>query len=298
MPAVLPLLGAAAAGGLGVTAYAVAETRRFVLREATVPLLPRGHAPLKVLHLSDLHLTPGQRRKQDWVRELASLQPDLVVDTGDHLAHRDSVPFVLDSLGSLLDVPGVFVFGSNDYFSPTLRNPLRYLLPDDGKRHIGSEKLPFDDLRAGLTDAGWLDLTNRHGSLTVAGRRLRVRGRRRPAPGLRPARRGGRTGRPGRRRPARGRARAVPPRARPVRGRRVRRGAGRAHARRPGLPAGRACADHQLRPRAGPGQGLAPPSGGVAHPAIRARPGCTSRPVWGPRRTRRSASRAAPRRPC
>jgi predicted MPP superfamily phosphohydrolase len=166
-PALLPLLSTAAAGGLCLTAYAVAETRRFVLREATVPLLPPGHPPLKVLHLSDLHLTPGQRRKQDWVRELGSLQPDLVVDTGDHLAHRDSVPVVLDSLGSLLDVPGVFVFGSNDYFSPTLRNPLRYLLPDDGKRHVNSEPLPYADLRSGLTGAGWLDLTNRHDTLTV-----------------------------------------------------------------------------------------------------------------------------------
>jgi len=167
MPLVLPLLGAAVAGGLGLTTYAVAETRRFVLREATVPLLPPGHAPLRVLHLSDLHLTPGQRRKQDWTRELASLQPDLVVDTGDHLAHRDSVPVVLDSLGALLDVPGVFVFGSNDYYEPTLRNPLRYLLPDTGDRHVDSPKLPFEDLRARLTGAGWLDLTNRRGSLTV-----------------------------------------------------------------------------------------------------------------------------------
>lgn len=167
MPVVLPLLGAAVAGGLGLTTYAVAETRRFVLREATVPLLPPGHAPLRLLHLSDLHLTPGQRRKQDWVRELGTLAPDLVVDTGDHLAHRDSVPVVLDSLGTLLDVPGVFVFGSNDYYEPTLRNPLRYLLPDSGLRHTDSAKLPFDDLRTGLSSAGWLDLTNRRGSLTV-----------------------------------------------------------------------------------------------------------------------------------
>jgi uncharacterized protein len=160
MPAFLPFLGAAVAGGVAVTAYAVAETRRFVLREATVPLLPPGHAPLRLLHLSDLHLTPGQRRKQEWVRELASLEPDLVVDTGDHLSHRESVPYVLDALGGLLDVPGVFVFGSNDYFEPTLRNPLRYLLPDDGTRHTDSAKLPFEDLRAGLTSSGWLDLTN------------------------------------------------------------------------------------------------------------------------------------------
>lgn len=167
MSVLLPLLGSAVAGGAVVTTYAVAETRRFALREATVPLLPAGHPPLRVLHLSDLHLTPGQRHKQEWVRRLADLQPDLVVDTGDHLAHREAVPVVLDSLAGLLDAPGVFVLGSNDYFEPTLRNPLRYLLPDTGKRHTSSTLLPYDDLRAGLTGAGWLDLSNTRGSLRV-----------------------------------------------------------------------------------------------------------------------------------
>jgi len=176
MPVLLPFLGAAVVGGLGLTTYAVAETRRFVLREATVPLLPPGHAPVRALHLSDLHLTPGQRRKQDWVRDLAGLAPDLVVDTGDHLSHRDSVPVVLDVLGGLLDVPGVFVFGSNDYFEPTLRNPLRYLLPDTGERHITSPILPYDDLRAGLTAAGWRDLTNRRDSLMVGDLRFAFAG--------------------------------------------------------------------------------------------------------------------------
>src|SRR5687768_448772 len=132
---VAPYLAAATLGGIAVTGYAVAETRRFVLREATMPVLPPGRTPLRVLHLSDLHLTPGQRRKQAWVRDLGSLRPDLVVNTGDNIAHRDSVPVLLDALGDLLTVPGVFVFGSNDYYSPTLRNPLRYLLPDDGTRH-------------------------------------------------------------------------------------------------------------------------------------------------------------------
>jgi len=176
MPALLPFLGAAVVSGAAVTAYAVAETRRFVLREATVPLLPRGHAPLRLLHLSDLHLTPGQRRKQDWLRDLSTLRPDLVVDTGDHLSHRGSVPFVLDALGGLLDVPGVFVFGSNDYFEPTLRNPLRYLLPDDGTRHTDSPQLPFEDLRSGLTGAGWLDLTNTRGTLAVGDLRFAFAG--------------------------------------------------------------------------------------------------------------------------
>ncbi len=114
-----PLFGAGVAAGVGVTAYAAWEARAFTLREVTVPLLPRGQRPLRVLHVSDVHMTPGQRRKQEWLAGLASLRPDLVINTGDNLAHRDSVPVVRDSLGALLDVPGVFVFGSNDYYSPT-----------------------------------------------------------------------------------------------------------------------------------------------------------------------------------
>jgi predicted MPP superfamily phosphohydrolase len=173
---VAPLLAAATLGGLAVTGYAVAETRRFVLREATLPVLPPGRAPLRVLHLSDLHLTPGQRRKQAWVRDLGSLRPDLVVNTGDNIAHRDSVPVLVDALGDLLTVPGVFVFGSNDYYSPTLRNPVRYLLPDDGTRHIDSDRLPFEDLRLAFKAAGWLDLTNRRDTLTVGGTSLAFAG--------------------------------------------------------------------------------------------------------------------------
>ena len=53
----------------------------------------------------------------------------------------------------LLDVPGVFVFGSNDYFAPTLRNPLRYLLPDDGQRHVTRRSCPGGTCRAAFDGA-------------------------------------------------------------------------------------------------------------------------------------------------
>jgi len=156
-----------AAAGLAVTAYAASEARAYTLRRVDVVALPAGHQPLRVLHLSDLHLLPGQRRKIDWVRGLARWRPDLVVDTGDNLSHPDAVGPLLDALGDLLDVPGVFVRGSNDYFSPTLRNPLRYLLPDDGRRHTSSPELPWREMSRHFTDAGWLDLTNTRQGLTV-----------------------------------------------------------------------------------------------------------------------------------
>jgi uncharacterized protein len=167
---------AGAAAGAGLTAYAAWEARQYTLRRVSAPLLPPGARPLKVLHLSDIHMTPGQTRKQEWLAGLATLRPDLVVDTGDNLAHAASVPVVRDALGVLLDVPGVFVFGSNDYFSPSFRNPLRYLLPDDGKRHTRVPQLPWRDLRRVFTDAGWLDLTNRRGALEVDGLRLAFAG--------------------------------------------------------------------------------------------------------------------------
>jgi predicted MPP superfamily phosphohydrolase len=161
------LFGAGVAAGVGLTAYAAWEARAFTLREVTVPLLPRGQRPVRVLHISDVHMTPGQHKKQEWLAGLADLRPDLVVNTGDNLSHRDSVPVVCDSLGPLLDVPGVFVFGSNDYYSPSLRNPLRYLLPDDGRRNTHTPVLPWRELAAAYRGAGWIDLSNRQDSLTV-----------------------------------------------------------------------------------------------------------------------------------
>ena len=88
-----------------------------------------------MLHVSDIHLTPGRHRLMAFVRSLASLAPDLVVNTGDSIASAEAVGPLLDSLGPLLDVPGVFVYGSNDLFSPHARNPARYLWRTSAGEH-------------------------------------------------------------------------------------------------------------------------------------------------------------------
>ena len=145
------------------------------LREATLPVLPTGHEPIRVLHFSDLHLTPRRKVEISDIKSIAALQPDLVVSTGDFLAHKDSVPVVLDALNQLLNLPGVFVFGSNDYFAPKPKNPFSYLLRDHGKRILG-EVLPVEDLRAGLISRGWKDLSHQRANLTIKGTRIEFRG--------------------------------------------------------------------------------------------------------------------------
>ncbi|MEZ5159523.1 MAG: hypothetical protein R2709_01410 [Marmoricola sp.] len=135
--------GLGAVAGLGTLAYSAGwEVRNFVVRRAAIAALPPGAQPIKVLHVTDLHLVPRQGRKRAWLASLADLEPDLVINTGDNLAHMGSVAPLVEGFGRLLDVPGVFVFGSNDYFSPRLRNPVKYLLPDDGERNVNSPMLP------------------------------------------------------------------------------------------------------------------------------------------------------------
>ncbi|MGY1812715.1 metallophosphoesterase [Blastococcus sp. SYSU D00820] len=162
---------AAIASGAATVAYAgLYERTRWTLRRFDVPVLAPGSAPLTVLHVSDIHMTAGQRSKQLWLAGLADLRPDLVVDTGDNLAGFDAVGPTLSALDRLLDRPGAFVTSSNDYYAPRPKNPLKYFKKDHKRVH-GLE-LPWRDLRDGFTRRGWLDLTNRTGELTVDGRRI------------------------------------------------------------------------------------------------------------------------------
>jgi uncharacterized protein len=161
---------AAIAGAAGLGYATVIERNWFALREQAVPVLPDGAPPLRVLHISDLHLTPGRHRLMAFVRSLASLEPDLVVNTGDSIASAEAIKPLLDSLGPLLDMPGVFVYGANDLHSPKPRNPARYLWRTSADEHHRDEPdLPWEKLGGEMAAAGWLDLNNRRGQLAVNG---------------------------------------------------------------------------------------------------------------------------------
>jgi predicted MPP superfamily phosphohydrolase len=160
--------------GAGLAAFAwgsLVERKRFTLRQVRVPVLAPGSASLRVLHLSDLHMAPWQRDKQEWVRSLATLKPDLVVDTGDNLGHEDGVSGIEYALEPFAGIPGVFVNGSNDYFGPQLKNPLRYF-GGPSLLHTRPKRLDIDALHGVFERLGWKDLDNAADLMEIGGTRL------------------------------------------------------------------------------------------------------------------------------
>jgi uncharacterized protein len=164
----LALLGLAAACGVwGV----FIERQLFVIRRDSVRVLPAGAQPIRVLHVADIHMAPWQGRKQRWLRAaLASEAYDLVVNTGDNLGHADAIEPVLAALKPALRHAGVFVNGSNDYYSPVFRNPLAYTWRNSERSH--GHPLETTRMTGAFEHAGWRNLNNRGSVVEINGTRI------------------------------------------------------------------------------------------------------------------------------
>lgn len=161
---------------VGVLALAAAlwgiliERNWYAIRRENLRVLPKGAKPITVLHISDVHMAPWQKRKQRWIKRLGNEAIDLVVNTGDNLGHSDGIAPVLESYSGLLSRPGVFVHGSNDYYAPALRNPLAYLRAPSQRGETAALDTPT--LTRGFETGGWRNLNNAGASFAVNGTRL------------------------------------------------------------------------------------------------------------------------------
>jgi predicted MPP superfamily phosphohydrolase len=166
-------LGVAAAAAIGAFAWgSLVERNRFGVRREVLPVLEPGARDITVLHLADLHLAPWQQRKMDWVRSLALLEPDLIVNTGDNLGHTDSYDAIEYAFAPFAGVPGVYVNGSNDYFGPEFKSPLRYFLGPSEHPRV-PKKLKTKRLESYFTDGlGWLSLNNTARAMSLRGSRI------------------------------------------------------------------------------------------------------------------------------
>lgn len=165
----LAALGVAVAG-TSALAWGSIERRLPVVRHFDLPIpAHRGVEDLKILQIADLHMYPGQEFLVDFLQNVAaSQQVDMVISTGDNLSSVDGVDLAIAAHEPFFGLPGAFVLGSNDYYSPRPKSWSRYLSHDArDKDQRTSPDLPWRELVQRFRDAGWVDLSNRSALLDV-----------------------------------------------------------------------------------------------------------------------------------
>lgn len=159
-------VGAVGAVGVGCVAYGtLIERRWYRMRRLRVEGILRAPGVLRILHVSDLHLVPGQDHRVAFLAELAELDHDVVVATGDLLGAEHAEDVTAAALAPLTSRgrPGLAVLGSSDLFAPRLKSPLTYFTaPDD--RVLGA---PLDTGRLVERLAGYGYMTLRGEVTTV-----------------------------------------------------------------------------------------------------------------------------------
>jgi uncharacterized protein len=170
------ILAAVVAAGVLCVLYGILVERTwFRLRSYRLDILPRGaSAPLRVLHLSDLHFTRRDERKARFLSSLPAA--DVTVVTGDLLGEPEAVDTAVRALQSARGrVASYFVLGSNDYFRPKPVNYLRYFRRRR-RGHPRAQRGNAPDLVAMLEADGWTHLKNRRASFSQDGVSAEVAG--------------------------------------------------------------------------------------------------------------------------
>ncbi|MFP4234038.1 MAG: metallophosphoesterase [Nitriliruptoraceae bacterium] len=159
------LAGGVAAAGAACVAYGtLVERRWYRLQRIRVEGALRRPGVLRILHVTDLHLLPRQRHRIAFLHELADLDHDLVVATGDLLGGPGAEDAAVAALAPLTSRgrPGLSVLGSNDRYGPVPKVPWRYLT--EPSHRTPGVPLDTDRLLAGLDRVGYETL---RGATTV-----------------------------------------------------------------------------------------------------------------------------------
>lgn len=166
------LLAGLGLAGIGVATWSLIEAHAYRVSQWQTPAPHADFAGLKILNISDIHLLAADRKKIQFLRDVADLEPDLVVLTGDQLSEPEALPALLEALDPLVGIPGAFVYGSHDYYAPEWKNPLAYLIKALEPDEMNPDELPHREMAQALVDRGWIDLRNRTSPIDVNGKRI------------------------------------------------------------------------------------------------------------------------------
>ncbi|KWZ74196.1 MAG: metallophosphoesterase [Winkia neuii] len=160
------VLGAGALVGLAGLVWGSVERRFPKVTAVSVPGRP-GTARLRILQVADAHLWPSQRWEVDFIASAADVPFSLCVNTGDNFSDPGALDMAKQAFAPLLRRPGVFTFGSNDYFGPHFKNPFRYFFgTSSADERPEVPDLPHAAL-AEFFEGAWQDVRNRAVDLQV-----------------------------------------------------------------------------------------------------------------------------------
>jgi predicted MPP superfamily phosphohydrolase len=159
----------------GLAAWSLYEPFRFRLRRLRLTMT--GAPPLRILHVSDLHMAPRHKALQRWLRSVPDQvgePPDLVIATGDLVEGNEGIDAAVAALSPLRARLGrYYVLGSHDYFVPSGMAYTKYFT---GKRPVRAPRLDTIALEERLRAEGWADLSNKEVQLERDGVTVRVSG--------------------------------------------------------------------------------------------------------------------------
>jgi uncharacterized protein len=163
--------------GVGCVAYGtLIERRWYRLRRVRIEGVLRAPGTLRILHVSDLHLVPGQDHRVAFLAELADLDHDVVVAAGDLLGAPDAEDVTAAALAPLTSRgrPGLVVLGSSDMYAPRMKSPFTYFTAPDGR--VFGESLDTDRLVDRLAGYGYTTLRGEATTIDTAAGRIAVGG--------------------------------------------------------------------------------------------------------------------------
>lgn len=168
----------ATVGGLGLAGLAAGGAAlAWGSIERTLPTLRRYDVPIErnvpevtILQIADLHLFAGQEFLLRFLSDVASSERfDMIVSTGDNFGSSAGLDMVMDAYRPFLSYPGAFVLGSNDYYSPIPKRWSRYLSRSKPHPARVVPDLTYIPMVRQLRAAGWVDLSNACGTLSLPG---------------------------------------------------------------------------------------------------------------------------------
>lgn len=123
----LTAAGCAVVGGLGTYLYAKSEARRYRLEKMRITTFggsTNGKPPisLKILHLSDLHLSAPESAKIEFLQRVTDEDFDLAVITGDIFENYSGIEYAGRLLARKPRLGAFAVLGNHDYFNYTWFN--------------------------------------------------------------------------------------------------------------------------------------------------------------------------------